>query len=189
VSKVRSVVEALHSPQVEAHGILAEIEHPRIGKVKALNSNALSAVTDAYQGPFPFSGTIRRVEVELIKYSPKEGKEAAEAAHRSEMTRQSKRPLSILAVSWIVRRRSSISTDIFHGYNTEHLHSRIDYVTPDQCHKALRERIVAHRKAKLNNQRLVRKEVNRSKQNPLTDDIITLILNPNQVMPCSVMNL
>jgi putative transposase len=74
-------------------------------------------------------------------------------------------------------------------YNTEHLHSGIDYVTPEQCHRGLRETIVTERKAKLHKQRLLRKEVNRSKQNPLTDDLITLIVNPNQVMTCSVMNL
>ena len=74
-------------------------------------------------------------------------------------------------------------------YNTEHLHSGIDYVTPEQCHRGLRETIVTQRKAKLQKQRLLRKEVNRSKQNPLTDDPITLIVKPNQVMSCSVMNL
>jgi len=77
----------------------------------------------------------------------------------------------------------------FRWYNTGHLHSGIDYVTPDQCHRGLRERIVAHRKAKLRQQRQFRKEVNQSKQNPLTDDPVTLIVNPNQTMSCSVMNL
>ena len=67
-------------------------------------------------------------------------------------------------------------------YNTEHFHSGIDYVTPDQCHRGLREKIVAQRAAKLFQQRQFRKEVNRSKQNPLTDDLITLIVNPNQVV-------
>jgi len=77
----------------------------------------------------------------------------------------------------------------FPWYNTEHLHSGIDYVTPDQCHRGLREKIVTERKEKLHKQRLLRKEVNRLKQNPLTDDLITLIVNPNQVMPGSVINL
>jgi putative transposase len=74
-------------------------------------------------------------------------------------------------------------------YNTEHLHSGIDYVTPAQCHRGLRENIVAQRRAKLLQQRQFRKEVNRLKQSPLTDDLMTLIVNPNQVMPCSVITL
>ncbi|MBW2543898.1 MAG: transposase [Deltaproteobacteria bacterium] len=48
----------------------------------------------------------------------------------------------------------------FHWYNTEHLHSGIDYVTPEQCHQGLREQIVDERKAKLKKQRVLRKEVN-----------------------------
>ncbi len=74
-------------------------------------------------------------------------------------------------------------------YNTEHLHSGIDYVTPDQCHRGLREKIVAHRKAKLKNQRQVRKEVNRLNRMVLIKDLKTLILNSNQIIACSVMNL
>ena len=35
------------------------------------------------------------------------------------------------------------------------------FVTPDKFHRVLRERIVAHRKDKLKNQRHLRKEVNR----------------------------
>jgi putative transposase len=38
----------------------------------------------------------------------------------------------------------------FHWYNNEHLHSGIDYVTPEQCHRGLKNQIVAERKAKLN---------------------------------------
>ncbi len=76
----------------------------------------------------------------------------------------------------------------FTWYNSGHLHSGIDYVTPDQCHQGLREIIVAHRKLKHEKQRLLRKEVNRSKQNLLTNDPITLIVNPNQIAICSVMN-
>ncbi len=77
----------------------------------------------------------------------------------------------------------------FPWYNTEHLHSGIDYVTPDQCHSGLRDLIVARRRADLNNQRRFRKEVNRQKQNNLTDDINPLILNLNQMSSCSVINL
>ncbi len=77
----------------------------------------------------------------------------------------------------------------FPWYNMEHLHSGIDYVTPDQCHSGLRDQIVARRRADLNNQRRFRKEVNRQKQNNLTDDINSLILNLNQMSSCSVINL
>ena len=74
-------------------------------------------------------------------------------------------------------------------YNSEHLHSGIDYVTPDQCHLGLRNRIVARRKADLINQRRFRKEVNSQKQNILTEDLKPLILNFNQMTACSVINL
>ena len=50
----------------------------------------------------------------------------------------------------------------FAWYNTEHYHSGIDYVTPDQCHRGLRDKIVSQRRANLANQRNLRKEVNRS---------------------------
>ncbi|MGB6012813.1 MAG: DDE-type integrase/transposase/recombinase [Desulfobacterales bacterium] len=74
-------------------------------------------------------------------------------------------------------------------YNSKHLHSGIDYVTPDQCHLGLREQIVARRKADLINQRRFRKEVNRQQQNILTEDLKPLILNFNQMTACSVINL
>lgn len=77
----------------------------------------------------------------------------------------------------------------FTWYNREHFHSGIDYVTPEQCHQGLKEIIVAQRKDKLQRHRLYRKEVNRIKQNPLTDDTTTLIIDPNYLMPCSVINL
>ena len=78
----------------------------------------------------------------------------------------------------------------FPWYNTEHLHSGIDYVTPEQCHRGLRDQIVARRKADLDNQRRFRKEVNRQKQNILTDNMNPLIiLNLNQISACSVINL
>ena len=50
----------------------------------------------------------------------------------------------------------------FSWYNTEHYHSGIDYVTPDQCHRGLRDKIVFHRRANMINQRRLRKEANRS---------------------------
>jgi len=52
----------------------------------------------------------------------------------------------------------------FQWYNTEHLHSGIDYVTPEQCHFGLRDRIVSERRAKLDEQRRLRKQVNRRGQ-------------------------
>ena len=77
----------------------------------------------------------------------------------------------------------------FPWYNTEHLHSGIDYVTPEQCHQSLRDLIVARRKADLTNQRRFRKEVNRQKQNILTEDMNPLMLTFNQISTCSVINL
>lgn len=75
----------------------------------------------------------------------------------------------------------------FRWYNIEHLHSGINYVTPEQCHQGLRETIVANRKTKLEKQRQLRKEVNRSYQNALKKYPINLIVNSNQFMLCSVM--
>jgi putative transposase len=39
----------------------------------------------------------------------------------------------------------------FPGYNSEHLHSGIDYVKPYQFHLGLWDKIVARRRAHLNN--------------------------------------
>ena len=55
-------------------------------------------------------------------------------------------------------------TRYFSWYNHEHLHSGIDYVTPEQCHTGLREAIVARRKEKFQQQQHLRKEVNRLHQ-------------------------
>ena len=77
----------------------------------------------------------------------------------------------------------------FQWYNTEHLHSGIDYVTPEQCHQGLREAIVASRKQKIENQRKLRKEVNRFHKSVSTNNHMNSIINPNQVTLCSVMNL
>ena len=71
----------------------------------------------------------------------------------------------------------------FPWYNKEHLHSGIDFVTPEQCHKGLRESIVAQRKERLESQRRLRKEVNRLYQNTLTNNPVNLIVNPNQTFP------
>jgi len=77
----------------------------------------------------------------------------------------------------------------FHWYNTHHLHSSIGYVTPDQCHRGLRQRIINERRAKLKKYRQLRKEVNRLNQNILTGQQKSLNVNFNQIMTCSVMNL
>ena len=75
----------------------------------------------------------------------------------------------------------------FHWYNTKHLHSGIDYVTPEQCHQGLREQIVAERKAKLKKQRTLRKEVNCRGQIILTQNEKTVFSRNNVITPCSVM--
>jgi transposase InsO family protein len=77
----------------------------------------------------------------------------------------------------------------FLWYNTEHYHSGIDYVTPEQCHQGLRERIVASRRQKLEKQRRVRKEVNRLSKPYLTNDLSNFIVTVNQMAACSVMKL
>jgi transposase InsO family protein len=76
----------------------------------------------------------------------------------------------------------------FPWYNTEHYHSGIDYVTPDQCHRGLREKIAAQRRYNLEKQRQLRKEVNRTRLKALTDDGNGVIITPDQMMECSVMN-
>jgi len=77
----------------------------------------------------------------------------------------------------------------FPWYNGEHLHSGIDYVTPDQCHAGLRDKIVSQRKADLENQQHFRKEVNRQNQNILTEVLKPVILDSNHQHVCSVINL
>jgi len=71
-------------------------------------------------------------------------------------------------------------------YNFDHYHSKIDYVTPDQCHRGLRDTIVSSRNQKLQQQRQLRKEVNRLNRIPLTSDTVDRMLNPNQIITCSV---
>jgi putative transposase len=75
----------------------------------------------------------------------------------------------------------------FPWYNKEHLHSGINYVTPEQCHNGLKESIVSHRKENLKRQRHLRKEVNRLYQNALTNNPANSIVNVNQIAACSVM--
>jgi len=61
-------------------------------------------------------------------------------------------------------------------YNTEHYHSGIEYVTPEQAHLGQRKSIVAERKRNLEKQRLLRKEQNR-KRMILTEDYKQPIIN------------
>lgn len=72
-------------------------------------------------------------------------------------------------------------TRYFPWYNNyEHLHSGIAYVTPDQCHRGLREAIVARRTEQFHQQRHLRKEVNRLYQkNALTRNQENVIVNIN----------
>lgn len=57
VSKVCSVPEVVHSPQVESRGLLAEVDHPKIGKVKVINSPfKLSETESTLRGPCPELG-------------------------------------------------------------------------------------------------------------------------------------
>ena len=56
-------------------------------------------------------------------------------------------------------------TRYFTWYDTEHYHSGIDYVTPQQAHQGLREQIVEQRRAKKLAQRN-RRRVENQKQNP-----------------------
>lgn len=73
----------------------------------------------------------------------------------------------------------------FAWYNTEHYHSGIDYVTPDQCHRGLRATIVSTRKAELMNQRNIRKEVNH--QNAISTKAVNSIRYDHiNHMTCSV---
>ena len=76
----------------------------------------------------------------------------------------------------------------FPCYNTEHYHSGIDYVTPEQCHQGLQKSIVHHRNQNFRKQHQLRKEVNRLNRKRLTDYTLNRIVNPNQAIPCSVIN-
>jgi len=68
----------------------------------------------------------------------------------------------------------------FQWYNDEHYHSGIGYVTPSQAHDGLRDKIVAERQRKLNQQRQWRKQANRYRLNnplmltrPLVEPVIS----------------
>ena len=52
----------------------------------------------------------------------------------------------------------------FNWYDTEHYHSGIDYVTPQQAHEGLRQEIVDQRRAKMSSQRRRRREENQKQE-------------------------
>ena len=64
----------------------------------------------------------------------------------------------------------------FTWYDTEHYHSGIDYVTPQQAHDGLRWQIVDQRRAKKHSQRLRRRE-----QNQKLKDRTQKIKNHNKI--------
>jgi transposase InsO family protein len=70
-------------------------------------------------------------------------------------------------------------------YNTEHHHCGIDYVTPDQCHRSLKDKTVSQRKANLANHRNLRKKMNRS-ISVLTNYSATILNDPTNLLTCSV---
>jgi hypothetical protein len=80
-------------------------------------------------------------------------------------------------------------TRYFFWYNHDHRPSAIDYVIPEQCHRGLREAIMAHRKEQLQQQRHMRKVVNRLHHNALTDNQENVIVNENHFAACSVTDL
>ena len=65
----------------------------------------------------------------------------------------------------------------FRWYDTEHYHSGIDYVTPQQAHQGQRQRIVDERQAKMTSQRRRRREENEKQesgvQRPNNHEILT----------------
>jgi putative transposase len=76
----------------------------------------------------------------------------------------------------------------FPGYNKEHLHSGIDYITPEQCHNGLKDAIVAQGKKNFKLHQHLRKEVNRYYQNAMIRNPENLIVNLNYLTACSVMH-
>lgn len=53
---------------------------------------------------------------------------------------------------------------MLYWYNTEHYHSGIDYVTPEQAHQGLRQQIVEQRLVKKLSQRRRRREENQQRK-------------------------
>ena len=67
-------------------------------------------------------------------------------------------------------------TRYFTWYDTEHYHSGIDYVTPQQAHQGLRQKILAQRRTKKLSQRRRRREENQQRKSGLRKT------NDNQTM-------
>jgi transposase InsO family protein len=75
----------------------------------------------------------------------------------------------------------------FEWYNTEHYHSGIGYVTPHQAHLGQREKILADRQRRLQQQRQRRKEVNLAyKQLGIYDDTQGENIHQQKPIFCSV---
>ena len=68
----------------------------------------------------------------------------------------------------------------FTWYDTEHYHSGIDYVTPQQAHRGLRQNIVEQRRVKKLSQRRRRREENQKQKSGLRK------INKNQTMTASL---
>ena len=66
---------------------------------------------------------------------------------------------------WFLDDREAVTyfTRYFHWYDTEHYHSAIDFVTPEQAHNGLRQATVEERRAKALSQRRRRREENQQK--------------------------
>jgi len=79
----------------------------------------------------------------------------------------------------------SFCQEFFGWYNTEHYHSGIDYVTPQQAHEGLREKIIDQRLHKLKQQRQRRREVNQHRTY-LTKQLNLGTKTNNQSALCSV---
>ncbi len=63
---------------------------------------------------------------------------------------------------WVIK-RSAGRLRYFHWYDTEHYHSGIDFVTPEQAHNGQKQAIVEERRAKAFSQRRRRREENQKK--------------------------
>ena len=68
----------------------------------------------------------------------------------------------------------------FTWYDTEHYHSGIDYVTPQQAHQGLRHKIVEQRRLKKLSQRRRRRDENQQQKTGITKP------NINQTMTASL---
>lgn len=71
VSKVCSVPEVVRSPQVQSRGLLAEVDDPKIGKVKVINSPIKFSGTESkLRGPSPELGEHNKeILSRLLQYS------------------------------------------------------------------------------------------------------------------------